>query len=197
MERTVPAAMILKLRKSTQSELVAAMGRSMRGNGPSSGRTLQPSGSRGMNSALSSPIPLAPSPVAASATTMTTDIAFHDAMGLAPPDANLSLTLEAFSKSLATEEASKPASLQPPRRISPTGTSPTLSGVSSLYSPQGRVDNAADGLTFDVELWRSDMLTSVLELNIEGNIIGGGLANPLCPPGESFESHLTKDHSFL
>ena len=39
------------------------------------------------------------------------------------------------------------------------------------------------GLLFEVELWRSDLLTSVLELDASGNLQGGGLANPLSPPG--------------
>lgn len=34
-----------------------------------------------------------------------------------------------------------------------------------------------------IELWRSDLLTSVIEIDETGLLLNGGLTNPLCPPG--------------
>ena len=39
------------------------------------------------------------------------------------------------------------------------------------------------GLLFEVDLWRSDLLTTVLETDVHGNLLMGGLTNPLSPPG--------------
>ena len=88
------------------------------------------------------------------------------------------MTLDAFASSLTNEvvKAASPTALQPLRQaahLRPTG------------DRAGDGDGAL-GLLFEVELWRQDMLTSVVEIDAKGNLIHGGLANPLCPPGEAF-----------
>jgi hypothetical protein len=55
---------------------------------------------------------------------------------------------------------------------------------SGAVSTQAWHDAGSSGLLFEVELWRQDLLTSVVEIDINGNLINGGLANPLCPPGQ-------------
>ena len=104
-------------------------------------------------------------------------------------DRNLGMTLDAFASSLAEEEAARPAMLQPLRGKPPLPPLPSLerdpTGALNGNAPAAVwKDASGDGLMFEVEMWRSDLLTSVLEMDKSGNLVGGGLANPLCPPSE-------------
>lgn len=104
-------------------------------------------------------------------------------------DRSLGMTLDAFASSLAEEEAARPAMLQPLRGKPPLPPLPALAdptGALGGNAPAAAAavwkDASGDGLMFEVEMWRSDLLTSVLEMDKAGNLVGGGLANPLCPP---------------
>lgn len=57
---------------------------------------------------------------------------------------------------------------------------PFTEAASATWQEGGTSSN---GLFFEVELWRSDLLTSVFELDEKGVMLGGGLINPLSPPG--------------
>ena len=106
-----------------------------------------------------------------------------------PAASSSGLTLDAFASSLALEEGAKPSALQPlinSRQPLLAPMSPFRAAGAPLIMPASLSggDVGGSGLLFEVELWRSDLLTSVLEVNFSGELCGGGLANPLCPPGE-------------
>ena len=70
---------------------------------------------------------------------------------------------------------------QLPLPLVPSSDGPTKPAVApSAAWQQGA---SVNGLLFEVELWRSDLLTSIFELDEKGLMLGGGLINPLCPPG--------------
>ena len=111
--------------------------------------------------------------------------------------AGIAMTLDAFASSLAMEDLPAvqpifgvPASGQqpPPSAAEPTeaafeaadGPSPARPASASSWQEAA---GGGGGLLFEVELWRADLLTSVLELDNKGSLLGGGLINPLCPPG--------------
>ena len=113
-------------------------------------------------------------------------------MELDDPHGPQGMTLDAFASSLAEEEAARPSLLQPLRGSSVPLSPPSSDGLSTegvavaaaMATPAWK-ESFGDGLMFEVELWRSDLLTSVLEMDKSGKLVGGGLANPLCPPGEA------------
>ena len=172
-ERTVAAAMTLRLKKSTQAELIAGMGK-LKGGGLkgasaqmnlplNAGRSFFGAARTGMHSASSSPRAASP---------------------MVPEKESHNLSLEAFASSLSQEPAAKPPSLKPMLPL--PGGDPPASIPSGGKAPSAWQDLHGGGdLLFEVELWRSDLLTSVLELDVKGNLVGGGLAYPLCPPGET------------
>ena len=108
------------------------------------------------------------------------------------------MTLDAFASALALEDLPVASAVLPvidvpaaaPQRLpavmEPTevaeaadGPSPARPASATSWQDAG----GGCGLLFEVELWRADLLTSVLELDNKGFLLGGGLINPLCPPG--------------
>ena len=171
--------MTLRLRKYTQAELIAAM------NGGRAGGV----GGGGLTPGRSGKAPMLPGSSASSGGRGGAGSPGGSARSASPADSSVSMTLDAFASSLAQEEAAKPSALQPLRQLSPANAS--TGGVTIVPVGSGAVSTAAwqeaggSGLLFEVELWRQDLLTSVVEIDINGKLINGGLANPLCPPGKN------------
>ena len=213
-ERTIPAAMTLRLRKYSQAELVAGMSKASSYVKPTA-RVRSPMLSRGNAvRAVVSPLPISPDSSAAADAedvdrrrlTESSAMDFKSvgrpvkapmlsprsspaAAAAASESSGLGLTLEAFASSLAMEEGAKPSALQPLMMKKPPLALPSLRVGSELMTPPSPssawqdVSGGSSGLLFEVELWRADLLTSVLEMDKTGKLVGGGLANPLCPPG--------------
>ena len=213
-ERTIPAAMTLRLRKYSQAELVAGMAKA-NGYVKPTARVGSPMLSRGNAvRAVVSPLPISPDSSAAADAedvdrrrlTESSAMDFKSvgrpvkapmlsprsspaaAAAAASEGSGLGLTLEAFASSLASEEGAKPLALQPLMKKPPLAL-PSLRVGSELMTPPSPSSawqdiSSMNGLLFEVELWRADLLTSVLEMDKTGKLVGGGLANPLCPPGE-------------
>ena len=86
-------------------------------------------------------------------------------------------TLDMFAQNLGSNDSARvPVTLSP---------NPTSGGVTSVAVVPPKPSSVGGlGILFELELWRADLLTAVLELDSSGHILMGGLTNPLSPPGE-------------
>ena len=194
-ERTRPAVMTLCLKVASDAEKLAALSGPGRGDSLSGAPLVKRGGpgsflKRVQTSQRTSDGTSSPALSASKQQQRTSADS-----GKASLSGSVALTLDAFASSLAQEVAAistEPSVTETPVLVAPsdvayaasvgvgveTGLPPPTPALSSSW--QERED---DGLLFEVELWRSDLLTSVLELDERGFLLGGGLANPLCPPG--------------
>ncbi len=56
-----------------------------------------------------------------------------------------------------------------------------------VAADEARVDDGSSngrGLFYEIELWRSDLLTTSVEVDSNCSFVQGGLVNPLSPPGK-------------
>ena len=107
------------------------------------------------------------------------------------PAAHGPLTLDLFASTLAMEqEKKKPAHSQPftaiPKlKITTAAFPPEPSGFSSVSSISDDSDAIAN-LHYELDLWRSDLLTCTVEVDSFCNLVQGNMINPLSPPGLVF-----------
>ena len=107
-------------------------------------------------------------------------IASLRAEGSETAPASMMATLDMFAQTI--DDAAADAATQPVV-VSPDPTSG--GGVVASAAPKPSKVSGL-GIQFEIELWRADLLTTVLELDTNGNLLMGGLTNPLSPPGECF-----------
>ena len=107
------------------------------------------------------------------------------------PAAHGPLTLDLFASTLAMEQEKKkpmqsPFAAIPKLKITTAPLPPEPSGLSSTISSISDDSDVIAGLHYELDIWRSDLLTCTVEVDSFCNLVQGNMINPLSPPGLVF-----------